>query len=114
LFFLKHPGDKGHHILINDSFDIASIVDWQWTRIASREEASGSPCMMWPVTRFYYGSNKPTADELRFPEIFRKRDREDLANCVIDCRKDQGFFFALGPARSALEPETFKHFLVEL
>lgn len=26
-FFLKHPDDKGDHILVNDSFDIVGIID---------------------------------------------------------------------------------------
>lgn len=113
-FFLKHPDDKGNHILINDSFDITGIIDWQWTRTASRAEAFSSPCMMWPVDRFYEGSNELAADELRLSEIFRERGREDLANCVIDGRKVQRFFFALGPDCSALEPETFEHLVAGL
>jgi hypothetical protein len=26
-FFLKHPDDKGDHILVNDSYDIVGIID---------------------------------------------------------------------------------------
>ncbi|KAL6854883.1 hypothetical protein ACO1O0_006017 [Amphichorda felina] len=48
-FFLKHPDDKGDHILVNDSFDIVGIIDWEWTQAASKPEAFCSPCMMWPI-----------------------------------------------------------------
>ncbi|KAF5019751.1 hypothetical protein F66182_8236 [Fusarium sp. NRRL 66182] len=108
-FFLKHADDKGDHILINDSFDIVGIIDWEWTQTVSREEAFCSPCMMWPVTKFYNGSNELSADEVRLAAIFRERNREDLANCVMEGRRFQRFFFALGPESSFLDEEAFTH-----
>jgi aminoglycoside phosphotransferase (APT) family kinase protein len=99
-FFLKHPDDKGDHILVNDSFDIVGIIDWEWTHTVSKAEAFSSPCMMWPVDKFYKGSNKLEEDELRLAAIFRERGREDLARCVIEGRKVQRFFFVLGTSSS--------------
>jgi len=96
-FFLKHPDDKGDHILVNDSFDIVGIIDWEWTHTVSKAEAFCSPCMMWPVGEFYDGSNELAKDELRLADIYRERGREDLAKCVIEGRKFQRLFFALGP-----------------
>jgi len=106
-FFLKHPDDKGDHILVNDSFDIIGVIDWEWTQTVSKAEAFCSPCMMWPVTKFYNGSNELDANELRLADIFRERGREDLANCVIEGRKVQRFLFALGPDSSFLDRKTF-------
>lgn len=65
-----------------------------------------SPCMMWPLAQFYNGSNDLDADELRLEAIFRERGREDLANCVIDGRKAQRYFFVLGPESSFLDSRT--------
>lgn len=95
--FLKHPDDKGDHILVDDSFNIVGIIDWEWTQTVSKAEAFCSPCMMWPVGKFYKGSNELTADEMRLASIYRERGRQDLAACVIEGRKVQRFLFALGP-----------------
>ncbi|KAI1119490.1 hypothetical protein F5Y14DRAFT_437992 [Nemania sp. NC0429] len=95
-FFLKHPDDKGDHILVNEAHDIVGIIDWEWCHTASKNEAFSSPCMMWPVAEFYDGSNELADDELRFASIFRERDRDDLASYVTEGRKVQRFFFSLG------------------
>ncbi|KAI1502336.1 hypothetical protein F5X99DRAFT_379924 [Biscogniauxia marginata] len=97
-FFLKHPDDKGDHILINKAYDIVSIIDWEWCHTVSKEDAFSSPCMMWPVAEFYDGSNELANDELRFASIFRERGRDDIASYVTEGRKVQRFFFALGAA----------------
>jgi hypothetical protein len=100
-FCLKHPDDKGDHILVDESFNIVGIIDWEWTRTVSKEEAFSSPCMMWPVGRFYEGSNELSDEEVRFAEIFRERGRNDLADCVMQGRKVQRFYFAFGPDSGA-------------
>ncbi|KAJ5899150.1 hypothetical protein N7495_003894 [Penicillium taxi] len=104
-FFLKHPDDKGDHTLVNDCFDIIGIIDWDWTQTVSRAEAFCSPCMMWPVSKFYNGSNELTVDELRLAAIFRERGRTDLANYVVGGRKPQRFFFTLGTESSSLNTQ---------
>ncbi|KAJ5950725.1 uncharacterized protein N7479_009138 [Penicillium vulpinum] len=108
-FFLKHPDDKGDHILVNDCFDIVGVIDWEWTQTVSKAEAFCSPCMMWPVAEFYNGFNELTADKLRLAAIFREKGREDLALCVIEGRKAQRFFFALGPESSFLATQTLSN-----
>ncbi|KAJ5585625.1 uncharacterized protein N7459_005425 [Penicillium hispanicum] len=105
-FFLKHPDDKGDHILVNDSFDILGVIDWEWTWTVPKAEAFCSPCMMWPVAEIYDGSNELAADELRLAAIFLERGREDLANCVLNGRKVQRFLFGLGLKSSFLDMET--------
>ncbi|KAK1509298.1 hypothetical protein CABS01_16852 [Colletotrichum abscissum] len=96
-FFLKHPDDKGDHILVNDDFDIVGIIDWEWTRTVSSMEAFCSPSMMWPISKFYAGSNELAQDELRLAEVFREKGREDLSEHILTGRKVQRFFFAMGP-----------------
>jgi hypothetical protein len=105
-FFLKHPDDKGDHILVNDCFDIVGVIDWEWTQTVSKAEAFCSPCMLWPVAEFYNGSNELSAEELRLAAILREKGREDLADCVTKGRKVQRFFYALGPEGSFLDMET--------
>ncbi|KAI1090546.1 hypothetical protein F5B19DRAFT_504012 [Rostrohypoxylon terebratum] len=107
-FYLKHPDDKGDHILVNKNYDIVSIIDWEWCHTVSKEYAFSSPCMMWPVAEFYDGSNELADDELRFASIFRERGRSDLASYVTKSRKVQRFFFALGAASECQnDHETF-------
>jgi aminoglycoside phosphotransferase (APT) family kinase protein len=105
-FFLKHPDDKGDHILVDDLFNVVGIIDWEWIQTVSKAEAFSSPCMMWPVGEFYDGSNELAADEIRMAAILRERGREDLADCVVKGRKIQRFFFALGVESSFLDMET--------
>jgi hypothetical protein len=100
-FCLKHPDDKGDHILVDESFNIVGIIDWEWTRTVSKEEAFSSPCIMWPVGGFYEGSNELSGEEVWFVEIFRERGRNDLADCVMQSRKIQRFYFAFGPDSGA-------------
>ncbi|KAF4418775.1 hypothetical protein CFRS1_v014972 [Colletotrichum fructicola] len=95
-FFLKHPDDKGDHILVNDDFAIVGIIDWEWTKTVSRAEAFCSPSMMWPISKFYAGSNELAQDELRLAEVFRERGRKDLSEYILTGRKVQRFFFAMG------------------
>ncbi|KAI0172481.1 hypothetical protein GGR52DRAFT_409180 [Hypoxylon sp. FL1284] len=96
-FFLKHPDDKGDHILVNSNFDIVGMIDWEWCQTVSKEDTFSSPCMMWPVARFYDGFNDLADEEERLAMIFRERGRDDLAQYVIKGRKTQRFLFALGP-----------------
>ncbi|KAJ5101904.1 hypothetical protein NUU61_004126 [Penicillium alfredii] len=113
-FFLKHPDDKGDHILVNDSFDIVGAIDWEWTQTVSKAEAFSSPCKMWPVAKFYRSSNELDADELPLAAVFCERGREDLANCVVGGRKVQRLFFALGTESSFLDMQTLSSLFAEL
>jgi hypothetical protein len=96
-FYLKHPDDKGDHIFVDDSFNIAGIIDWEWTQTVPSEDAFTSPCMMWLVGRFYERPNELSDEEVRFADIFCERGRDDLAQCVVHSRKVQRFSFAVGP-----------------
>ncbi|KAK8000591.1 hypothetical protein PG990_013191 [Apiospora arundinis] len=93
-FYLKHPDDKGDHILVNHEFDIVGVIDWEWARTVSKEDAFSSPCMMWPVSAFYDGSNELAEDEVKFARMYEDRGRPDLARCVREGRKIQRLAFA--------------------
>ncbi|KAG6227964.1 hypothetical protein E4U26_001364 [Claviceps purpurea] len=113
-FFLKHADDKGDHILVNDDFDIVGIVDWEWCKTASREEAFSSPRMMWPVGPFYDGSNELAEEELLLARVFRERGREDLASCVLHGRKIQRLLFALDPLTAYEDIKTLSSLFIGL
>lgn len=68
------------------------------------------PSMMWLAAKFYTGSRELAADELQLAAIFREKGREDLAVCVVEGRKAQRLFFALGPESSFLD----RHFHIFL
>ncbi|KAG6220378.1 hypothetical protein E4U26_006672 [Claviceps purpurea] len=113
-FFLKHADDKGDHILVNDDFDIVGIIDWEWCQTASREQAFSSPCMMWPISAFYNGSNELTEEELLLARVFRERGREDLASCVLHGRKVQRLLFALDPLTAYEDIKTLSSLFIGL
>ncbi len=35
--------EKGDHILVNNSYDIVGIIDWEWSQTVSKAEAFCSP-----------------------------------------------------------------------
>lgn len=106
-FVLKHPDDKGDHIFVNEDFDIVGIIDWEWCSTTSKAEAFSSPCMMWPVADFYDGSNELAHEELLLAGVFREKGRDDLAGYVLNGRRVQRLFFALGPSGAAEDKKTF-------
>ncbi|KAK7985614.1 hypothetical protein PG988_003236 [Apiospora saccharicola] len=101
LFYLKHPDDKGDHILVNDAYDIVGIIDWERARTVPKEEAFASPCMLWPVGDFYDGSSDLAADEVKLARLFDERDRPDLTRCVLDGRRIQRLAFAVDNLNSS-------------
>ncbi|KAG6306326.1 hypothetical protein E4U45_007348 [Claviceps purpurea] len=113
-FFLKHPDEKGDHIMVNDDFDIVGIIDWESCNTVSREEAFASPQMMWPVNPFHDGSNELTEEELLLARVFREGGREDLASCVLHGRKVQRLLFALHAGVAWLDKKTFVSLFVGL
>ena len=95
-FYLKHYDDKGDHILVDEDFNITGIIDWEFASAEAKELAFSSPCMMWPVGRFYDGDNALAEDEERFGDIFERRGRGDLAGMVRGGRRWQRYLFFLG------------------
>ncbi|KAK4442577.1 hypothetical protein QBC34DRAFT_282140, partial [Podospora aff. communis PSN243] len=73
---LKHYDDKGDHILVDDEYNITGVIDWEFASAEAKELlAFSSPCMMWPVGKFYDGDNSLAEDEVRFAAIFEQRGR---------------------------------------
>jgi hypothetical protein len=113
-FYLKHPDDKGDHIFVNDNHDIVGILDWEWCSTVSKEEAFSSPCMMWPVAKFYDGSNVLADEEILLAKEFTEKGRGDLANYVLNGQKTQRFLFSLGPGGALEDKRTFAQLFMGL
>lgn len=95
-FYLKHFDDKGDHILVDEQYRITGIIDWEFASAECKSIAFGSPCMLWPVGEFYEGSNQLSHEETELADLFRRRNREDMAQLVLHGRKHQRFTFFLG------------------
>ncbi len=95
-FYLKHYDDKGDHILVDEEYSITGVIDWEFASAEGKELAFSSPCMMWPVGKFYDGSNVLAVDEERFAAVFEKRGRADMAAIVRGGRRWQRYLFFLG------------------
>lgn len=77
--FLKHPDDKGDHILVDDDFNITAAIDWEWAYTAPPALAFNSPIMLFDLGHFYDGSNALSADEEMLAKILEEKGRFDLA-----------------------------------
>lgn len=97
-FYLKHADDKGDHILIDEDSNITRIIDWEFASTETKSLAFSSPCMMWPVQKYYDGSNDLSQEEYEFAQMFRRRGRKDMAQMILQGRAWQGFLFFLGTA----------------
>lgn len=97
-FYLKHGEDKGDHILVDKDYNITGIIDWEFATIETKKSAFSSPCMMWPVSEFYDGSNELSQEEHESAQMFQERGREDMAQMILQGRVWQRFLFFLGTA----------------
>ncbi len=88
-FYLKHPDNKGDHILVDEQLNITGIIDWEWCSSTPKEYAFSSPCMLWPIDDWYASSNRLAEEEHQLAAIYRERGRDDLAQMVLNGRKLQ-------------------------
>ncbi|KAF1731191.1 hypothetical protein CRV24_009270 [Beauveria bassiana] len=95
-FYLKHADDKGDHILVDESFNITGIVDWEWAHTAPSSHAFNSPIALLPVADFYHGKNCLGDDELYLARLFREKGQEELAQVVQNGRLQHRFAFCCG------------------
>ncbi|TQV96082.1 Protein kinase-like domain [Cordyceps javanica] len=94
-FYLKHDDDKGDHILVDESFNITGVIDWEWAHTAAPAEAFNSPVGLLPVAEFYAGKGTIGADEAVFAQVL-KEGHDLLAQCVLNGRAQHLFAFCCG------------------
>ncbi|KAI9146759.1 hypothetical protein HJFPF1_13497 [Paramyrothecium foliicola] len=95
-FYLKHADDKGDHILIDETFNIRGIVDWEWAHTAPMALAFNSPVGFLPVGDFYDGKNDLSEEEVSFARALEAKGHPALAQCVLDGRLQHRFAFCCG------------------
>lgn len=95
-FYLKHADDKGDHIMVDEDFNIAGIIDWEWAGTASPAHAFNSPVGFLPVGDFYRGDNHLGDDEVVFARLLEEKGRPDLARFVWNGRLQHRFAFCCG------------------
>lgn len=95
-FYLKHADEKGDQILVDDSFNITGIIDWEWAHTDSKSGAFNSPIVLLPVADFYAGKNSIGEDEMFFAECFEAKGHPDLGTIVKSGRLIHRFRFCCG------------------
>lgn len=98
-FYLTHAEPKGDHILVDADFNITGIIDWEFATLEPKALAFSSPCMLWPVGKFFEGNNDLSSDELEFAQIFERCGRADLGQVVREGRKMQRSVYFNGGMR---------------
>lgn len=76
-FYLRHMDDKGDHIMLDDEFNIAAVVDWEFAWVVPRAQALAAP--IWVAENILHEPTVPCAAEAQFASILRGAGREDLA-----------------------------------
>ncbi|GAW26510.1 putative aminoglycoside phosphotransferase [Rosellinia necatrix] len=77
-FFLKHVGDKGDHLLVDEGYNITAAIDWQFARLVPACEALGPSLPAADLGRPYSPLAEPSADDSHVAESLRRKG-EDLA-----------------------------------
>lgn len=95
-YYLKHADDKGDHILVDNDFNIAAIIDWEWAYTAPAARAFNSPIGLPPVGDFYDGSNDLGDDEIVFARLLEEKGRQDLVGFVWNGLVQHRFAFCCG------------------
>ena len=95
-FYLKHPDDKGDHVLIDGDRNITGIIDWGWAYTASAFIAFYSPIAFLPLGDFFDGASSLGNDEIAFANVLAEKGREDLAEHVRVGRVHHMFSFCCG------------------
>ncbi|KAK2879956.1 hypothetical protein FQN49_000715 [Arthroderma sp. PD_2] len=95
-FYLKHPDDKGDHILVDDDYNITAIIDWEWAYTAPKSVAFNSPMAIFPVGDFYDGLTTPGEEEVLFAQLLEAKGSPELADIVREGRVQHHFEFCHG------------------
>lgn len=80
-----------HPQVVDDKYIITVIIDWEWVSTQPRGLTFTPPCMLWPVTAFYDGSDALSDDERLYVKIWEDTGRHDLAKLVQGGRRWKRF-----------------------
>ncbi|KAJ8109850.1 hypothetical protein ONZ43_g6023 [Nemania bipapillata] len=79
LFFLKHVDDKGDHLLVDEDYNIATVIDWQFACFVPACEAFGPSLLTAVLGKLYSPLAGLSVDDSYIAESLRRKGREDLA-----------------------------------
>lgn len=78
-FFLKHVDDKGDHLLVDESFNITGIIDWQFARAVPASEAFGPSYITADLASLYSSNTGVTSDDHYLATALRGKGASSLA-----------------------------------
>ena len=81
-FFLQHVGTRSDNFLVDDNYNLTSIIDWDFAILAPKSSAFQSPLLVNDLGLLLKeGQLVLSEDELRFTRILREwNKRDDLAS----------------------------------
>ncbi|KAM0424987.1 hypothetical protein ACHAPT_009788 [Fusarium lateritium] len=94
-FFLKHPDDKGTHILVDDEFQITGVVDWIFARVVPAYEAFSPSVMTGDNDDLFFGEVGLTNEDRI---LGRELQRLGSPFCFFESDEMRRFLFGLGMA----------------
>ena len=95
-YYLKHPDDKGDHILVDGECNITGIIDWEWAYAVPASVAFNSPLLLLPANDFYDGVKRLGEQELELAQVFERSGHMDMAAIVRNGRLQHRFTFCCG------------------
>ncbi|KAJ4315778.1 hypothetical protein N0V84_008182, partial [Fusarium piperis] len=96
-FFLKHPEDKGDHILVDDDFQITAVVDWTFARIVPAFETFGPSATSSDINDLFSGEVGITNEDRILGQELQSRGSPF---CFFESDEMRRFLFGLGMAVS--------------
>lgn len=95
-FFLKHVGDEGNHLLVDDNLNITGIIDWQMARVVPRREAFGPSLITADMARLSRGQVSLSTDDILLASALRERGLVAThSSLVVLDEKVRRFFWGL-------------------
>lgn len=102
-FFLKHADDKGDHVLVDESYNITAVLDWQFARFAPAIEAFGPSLFTADLSNLYSNSTGLSANDNLLADAFARKGRQDLAALASSNELVRRFHFGLATGTTKSE-----------
>ncbi|OAQ61177.1 aminoglycoside phosphotransferase [Pochonia chlamydosporia 170] len=93
-FFLKHPDDKGDHIMVDENGNITGIIDWQMARVVPRQEAFSLSLVSADMRALCQGNVSLSTKDAALRQAMSEK-KSGLASHMGD-EKARRFFWGLG------------------
>lgn len=78
-FFLRHAGDIGDHILVDEFYNITAIIDWEFARFVPACEAFGSSAFTADVSKVSGATIEPNRDDELLARCLEEKGSGELA-----------------------------------